>query len=168
MASHVLTQYEIHLKKSEEVNWQLGSLRPFNPQSRVVWRSGARRCGRGRATAPKQRWILVCESSGSPARAFHPVRHSRARAKRRASLRANASVATALAAAVRMAVISPAWTAQTGAPVSGSNRMTGPWCDCIPRAKFSWKTLINFAPNGACAPIAPGMMPNKRPSDSGT
>jgi len=38
-ASHVLTQYEIRLQKSEEVNWQLGNLRPFNPLSRVVWRS---------------------------------------------------------------------------------------------------------------------------------
>lgn len=41
-ASHVLTHYEIRLKKSEEVNWQLDSLRPFNPQSRVVWRSAER------------------------------------------------------------------------------------------------------------------------------
>src|ERR1700733_13378957 len=70
--------------------------------------------------------------------------------------REGAAVATALAAAVRMAVISPASTTQTGAPVSGSNRMTSPWCDCFPFAKFSWKTLISFAPNGADAPIAPG------------
>jgi hypothetical protein len=27
--------------------------------------------------------------------------------------------------------------------------------------------LINFAPNGARVPIAPGMIPNKRPSDRG-
>ena len=36
------THYEIHLKKSEEVNWQLDSLRLFNPQSRVVRGSAER------------------------------------------------------------------------------------------------------------------------------
>ena len=45
---------------------------------------------------------------------------------------ARASVATALAAAVRMAVTSPPWTTQTGAPESGSKRSTRPWCDCLP------------------------------------
>ena len=46
-------------------------------------------------------------------------------------------VATALAAAVRIAVTSPAWTTQTGVPVSGSNRTMRPWCDCLPCAAFS-------------------------------
>lgn len=81
--------------------------------------------------------------------------------------RASASVATALAAAVRIAVTSPAWTTQTGAPVSGSNRTTRPWCDCRPLAKFSGKTLISLAPNGAASPIAPGMIPKARPWASG-
>ena len=37
------------------------------------------------------------------------------------------SVATALAAAVRIAVTSPAWARQAGVPVTGSNSRTKPW-----------------------------------------
>ncbi len=81
-----------------------------------------------------------------------------------ASLRASASVATALAAAVRMAVTSPAWTTQTGVPVSGSKSTMRPWCDWRPCAAFSGKMLMSFAPKGALAPSAPGMMPKRWPS----
>ena len=76
-------------------------------------------------------------------------------------------MATALAAAVRTAVTSPAWTMHTGSPLALSNSTTTPWCDWRPLAKFSGKTLISLAPKGAPSPSAPGMTPKARPAPSG-
>jgi len=66
----------------------------------------------------------------------------------------------ALAAAVRIAVTSPASTTTTGAPVDGSKSTITPWCDGPPAAKFPGNTLISLAPNGRSPPSAPGMTPN--------
>ena len=76
-------------------------------------------------------------------------------------------MATALAAAVRIAVISPAWAMQTGAPLCPSNSTTTPWCDWIPLAKLPGKTLISLAPNTSPSPRAPGMIPNTPLGPSG-
>jgi hypothetical protein len=81
-----------------------------------------------------------------------------------ASARARASVAAAEAAAVRIAVTSPAWITAAGAPVWGSKIATSPWCDWPPSARFSGKMLISLAPNSRPAPMAPGITPNRWPS----
>jgi len=54
-----------------------------------------------------------------------------------ASFRASASVAAAEAAAVRIAVISPASSIADGAPVAASNKATTPWCEGPPAKKLS-------------------------------
>ena len=122
------------------------SIRLANAAARSPERPHTRTRSSDRTSRIDRRWVAAC----SP----YPRR-----ARVRASFRASASVATALAAAVRMAVSSPAWTAQTGAPDSGSKRSTSPWWDCRPRAKFSWNTLSTFEPKGPWAPSAPVIAP---------
>ncbi len=75
------------------------------------------------------------------------------------------TLAAALAAAVRMAVISPAWIRATGAPKRGSKSRTPPWCDWPPLARFSGKTLISLAPKVSSP--APGITPNADPPSRG-
>jgi hypothetical protein len=73
-------------------------------------------------------------------------------------------VATALAAAVRMAVMVRASATQASSPLTGSNSSTTPWCDGRPTSKFFGKTLSTLAPKAKVSPMAPGMTPNIRPS----
>jgi len=37
-ASHVLEGYEVRTRSGEQLNWQVGNLRPYDPLPRVVWR----------------------------------------------------------------------------------------------------------------------------------
>jgi hypothetical protein len=73
-------------------------------------------------------------------------------------------VATALAAAVRMAVIERASATQASSPVTGSKVSTTPWCEGRPTSMLRGKTLRTLAPNIAVSPMAPGITPNMRPS----
>ena len=56
-------------------------------------------------------------------------------------------MATALTAAVRIAVIADALTSANNSPVSPLNKRTPPWCASLPIAALPGKTQMAFSPN---------------------
>jgi hypothetical protein len=71
-ASHVVAGYEERIEKGERLNWQVGNLPPFDPLSRVEWRSREKDIAFLRISENEARNIGPCTIAAPPRWPIHP------------------------------------------------------------------------------------------------